>query len=61
MAASEEINRQGPAGMLQLLPLMGGGGGGQRRGEVEGLEGKEEVWWGIGGRPEGVWMGGRGE
>lgn len=25
MAASEEINRQGPAGMLQLLPLMVGG------------------------------------
>lgn len=31
MAASEEINRQGPAGMLQqLLPLTGGKG--QRRG-----------------------------
>lgn len=27
MAASEEINRQGPAGMQQLLPLTGGSGG----------------------------------
>lgn len=31
MAASEEINRQGPAGMLQLLPLMGGRGRGEER------------------------------
>lgn len=35
MAASEEINRQGPAGMLQLLPLVGG----RDRGEVEGKGG----------------------
>ncbi|KAA8581277.1 hypothetical protein FQN60_002858 [Etheostoma spectabile] len=35
MAASEEINRQGPAGMLQLLPLMGG----RDRGVGDGVEG----------------------
>ena len=33
MAASEEINRQGPAGMLQLPPLTEGGGG------------TGEMWW----------------
>lgn len=53
MAASEEINRQGPAGMLQLPPLTEGGVG-QRRVEV--------VEVGVGGRPGGVWTwGGRGE
>lgn len=31
MAASEEINRQGPAGMLQLLPLTGGRDRGEER------------------------------
>lgn len=39
MAASEEINRQGPAGMLQLLLPVGGGG-------TDRVKGKEEVWWG---------------
>lgn len=59
MAASEEINRQGPAGMLQLLPLMGGRG--QRRGEVDGVEGKEGVWWGRWKARRGVDGGGRGK
>lgn len=37
MATSEEINRQGPAGMLQLLPLVGGKG--WRRSEQHGRKG----------------------
>ncbi len=39
MAASEEINRQGPAGMLQLLLLMGGRDGGEERWTVHGGRG----------------------
>lgn len=46
MAASEEINRQGPAGMLQLLPLVGGRDGGE--GEADGVEGKVESQKGCG-------------
>lgn len=48
MAASEEINRQGPAGMLRAPGAEGGGGGGgvarwkERRG-----------FGGVGGRPGG--------
>ncbi|TNN84752.1 hypothetical protein EYF80_004797 [Liparis tanakae] len=46
MAASEEINRPGPAGMLQLLPLVGGRDGGEVEGKGGGVVGYVE-------RPEG--------
>lgn len=42
MSTSEEINRPGPAGMLQLLPSLVGVKG-QTRGEVDSVEWKEEV------------------
>lgn len=52
MAASEEINRQGPAGMLQLPPA---GAGGRDRGEVRWTGWKERRrCGGVGGRPGGV-------